>query len=324
MIRMLAVAVAWIGQHGTAALAVSIFAGMALPALSEHLRPYLGVSVFSLLTLAFLRVDGVALKLRLKRPALLLAGLGWMMLAVPLITLGAIQIAGPDRLGPELVLALFISTAAPPVMAAPAFIYLLGLNGTLSLALSVAALIVTPLTAPVIGELMLGDALPLSIGSLARQLSLLLVGAFTVAFLIRRLAGVERIARGGNLISGLNVLLLLIFAISAMDGVAASFASKPAFTLGLTAITFLLAFAQIGLTLALFAPASREDAYAIAHTCGTRNMGLMVAAFGGTLPELTWLWFAVGQFPIYMLPLMLKPFVRWFCRLNAKTVTQQT
>ncbi|WP_209010800.1 Na+-dependent transporter [Labrenzia sp. PHM005] len=324
MIRMLAVAVAWVGRHGTAALAVSIFIGMALPALSEHLRPYLGVSVFSLLVLAFLRVDTAAIKLRLKRPTLLIAALLWMMLGVPLIAFAGISMIGPDVLGPEMVLALYIATAAPPVLAAPAFLYLLGLDGTLSLALSVAAMIVTPLSAPFIGELMLGEALPLSISGLAVKLSLLLAGALFVALIIRRIAGQDRIAHGANLISGFNVLLLLVFAIAAMDGVAASFADNPVFTLGLTALTFCLAFVQIGVTLALFSPANREDAYAIAHTCGTRNMGLMVAAFGGTLPELTWLWFAVGQFPIYMLPMILKPYVRWFCRLNLKTASQQT
>ena len=154
------------------------------------------------------------------------------MLGVPLIAFAAVQVIGPENLGPDLVLALFISTAAPPVMAAPAFIYLLGLNGTLSLALSVAALIITPLSAPFIGELMLGDALPLSIGGLAAQLSFLLVGSFLTAMAVRKIAGQERIARGANMISGLNVLLLLIFAIAAMDGVAASFADRPGFTLG--------------------------------------------------------------------------------------------
>ncbi len=297
---------------------------MALPALSEHLRPYLGISVFSLLTLAFLRVDTNAIKLRLKRPTLLIAALVWMMFGVPLIAYLGVQAIGPEVLGPQLVLALYISTAAPPVLAAPAFLYLLGLDGTLSLALSVAAMILTPLSAPFIGELMLGEALPLTTFDLAIKLSVLLVGALLAAAVLRRIAGQERISRNANTISGFNVLLLLIFAIAAMDGVAASFVAKPLFTLGLTAVTFCLAFVQIGVTLLLFAPASREDAYAIAHTCGTRNMGLMVAAFGGTLPELTWLWFAVGQFPIYTLPMFLKPFVRWYCPTNLQTVTQRT
>ncbi len=324
MIRMIGAGLAWTGRHGTAALAVSIFIGMALPALSAVFRPYLSLAVFALLTLAFLRVDQKAIRMRLRRPALLLAALFWMMLGAPLLTLFVLGFIDTSTLGPDVLLALFIATAAPPVMAAPAFIYLLGLDGTLSLALSVAALVVTPLTAPFIGKLMLGPSLPLSVGGLAVQLSLLLAGAFLVSALFRKLAGQERLSRGTHHISGLNVLLLLFFAIAAMDGVAASFAAKPLFTLGLTALTFCLAIFQIGLTLAIFAPATREDAYAIAHTCGTRNMGLMVAAFGGTLPEFTWLWFAVGQFPIYILPMMLKPFVRVFCRQNEKTVTQQT
>jgi arsenite transporter len=324
MIRVIGAGLAWIGRHGTAALVVCIFIGMALPALSETLRPYLPVSVFSLLTLAFLRVDHYAIKLRLRRPALLIFALIWMMLGAPLFTYFAIEATGLAEMGPDVVLALYIATAAPPVMAAPAFMFLLGLDGTLSLALSVAAMILTPLTAPFIGELMLGSHLPLSMGGLAAQLSMLLVGAFIVAMVLRKIAGKERLARSSHHISGLNVLLLLVFAIAAMDGVAASFIAKPLYTLVLTLLTFCLAFTQIGLSLLIFAPASREDAYAIAHTCGTRNMGLMVAAFGGTLPEFTWLWFAVGQFPIYMLPLILKPFVRIFCRQNAKSVTPQT
>lgn len=324
MIRQLGAGVAWLGRHGTAALAVSIFIGMALPALSSYLRPYLTLAVFSLLTLAFLRADPYAIKQRLRHPALLIAGLVWMMLGAPLLTYAAIELTNLRALGPEVILALYIATAAPPVMAAPAFIYLLGLDATLSLALSVAALIVTPLTAPLVGQLMLGPSLPLSVTGLAVQLSLLLTGAFAVSFLLRKLAGPERLARSAHHVSGLNVLLLLFFAIAAMDGVAVSFVTKPLFTLGLTGLTFVLALLQIALPLIIFAPATREDAYAIAHTCGTRNMGLMVAAFGGTIPEFTWLWFAIGQFPIYMLPMFLKPFVRVYCHLNSKSVTPQT
>lgn len=36
-------------------------------------------------------------------------------------------------------------------------------------------------------------------------------------------------------------------------------------------------------------------------------MGLMVAATDGVLPALTWLYFALSQFPIYLAPQLLKP-----------------
>jgi BASS family bile acid:Na+ symporter len=38
-------------------------------------------------------------------------------------------------------------------------------------------------------------------------------------------------------------------------------------------------------------------------------MGLMVAATDGNLPGITWLYFALSQFPIYLSPQLLKPIV---------------
>jgi BASS family bile acid:Na+ symporter len=36
----------------------------------------------------------------------------------------------------------------------------------------------------------------------------------------------------------------------------------------------------------------------------------MIAATGAFLPETTWLYIAVAQFPIYLLPLLLRPLAR--------------
>ncbi|HTH35573.1 MAG TPA: Na+-dependent transporter, partial [Xanthobacteraceae bacterium] len=42
-----------------------------------------------------------------------------------------------------------------------------------------------------------------------------------------------------------------------------------------------------------------------------RNMGLMLAATGGALPDFTWIYFALAQFPVYLSPLLLAPLARW-------------
>jgi hypothetical protein len=41
-----------------------------------------------------------------------------------------------------------------------------------------------------------------------------------------------------------------------------------------------------------------------------RNVGLMLAASGGALPDLTWLYFAFSYLPIYVSPLLLQPLAR--------------
>jgi len=51
-------------------------------------------------------------------------------------------------------------------------------------------------------------------------------------------------------------------------------------------------------------------AFALGLGAGNRNMGLMLAAAGSAVPDLTWLYFAVAQFPTYLMPQMLKPLAR--------------
>ena len=56
--------------------------------------------------------------------------------------------------------------------------------------------------------------------------------------------------------------------------------------------------------------AGRERALALGFMASQRNLGLMLAATGGVLPDLTWLYFALSQFPIYLSPQLLQPIAR--------------
>lgn len=300
-------ALAWLGRHGTQAVALSAFIGMALPPLSALLRPFVEEAIFCLLVLAFLRVAPVDVLTRLRRPKLVLVAAFWVMLAVPLLLgFSARAFDLPER-SAGLAFALFLVTAAPPIMSAPAFVSLLGLNGGLSLALLIVAMLVTPLSAPLIGEIVLGQALPLSPLSLAARLIFLLAGTAGIAWIVRRLAGPDRIAAWKSEIDGLSVILLLFFAVAVMDGVAASFLARPGVTLAILALSFVMALGQMAATRAVFRNASPDDGFVLAHAAGNRNMGLIVAALGGSVPDLAWLFFGLGQIPIYVLPLLLRP-----------------
>jgi hypothetical protein len=63
-------------------------------------------------------------------------------------------------------------------------------------------------------------------------------------------------------------------------------------------------------TALLFARLGRERACELGLTAGFRNRGLMVAAAADAVPEFTWLYFAAAQFPISLLPHVLKVFAR--------------
>src|SRR6476660_500432 len=92
-----AAALAWLGRHGTHAVAISIGLGIALPPLGVLIRPFFTETVFLLLCLAFLRVDPGALRAQFARPRLLLAAGAWAMLAVPVLT--GLALSGFDLRG---------------------------------------------------------------------------------------------------------------------------------------------------------------------------------------------------------------------------------
>jgi BASS family bile acid:Na+ symporter len=77
--------------------------------------------------------------------------------------------------------------------------------------------------------------------------------------------------------------------------------------IGLIALSFALTIILLGATALVFARAGKRDAFALGLMASQRNMGLMLAATGGVVPDLTWLYFALAQFPIYLLPQMLRP-----------------
>ena len=103
---------------------------------------------------------------------------------------------------------------------------------------------------------------------------------------------------------------MFMFAVAAMDGVTGHFRADPLLVIELTALAFTLALALIAITALVFLRAGRARAFAIGLIAGNRNIGLMLAATGFVVPDVAWLYFALAQFPIYLLPHLLKPLAR--------------
>ena len=308
-----AAALGWLGRHGTRAVAASIFLGVALPPLAAWFKPFVTAAIFMLLVLAFLRVDPAALRGYLLRPWLVLAATAWIMLVSPVV-FGLTYVAlGLREQAPGLFLGLIFQSAAAPIMSAPAFAALLGLDVALSLATLMLCMAVTPITAPFFAHLFAGETLAVSAGALGVKLLLLLLGSGGLAMVLRWRAGPVWIGAQKTRIDGLTVVTLFVFAVALMDGVAALTWNRPLFVLGIVAAAFAIAFASMLATTLIFLPAGKTRALALGLAAANRNMGLMLAASGGVLPDLTWLYSGLAQFPIYLLPQMLQPLAR---RLN--------
>jgi predicted Na+-dependent transporter len=309
-----AAGLSWLGRQGTRAVAALIFIGIAVPPIGAQLKPYVTEAVFLLLCIAFLRVDATALRGYLGRPAIVLAATAWTSLVVPVL-LGAIYLGlGVDHKMPDLYLALVLQAIAPPLMAAPALAALMGLDATLVLCTMVGSTALLPFTAPVLADVFIGAGLTLSPLALGLKLFAILAGSAFVGLVVRRIAGPAAIERHKEKVDGANILVLLVFIAAIMESVAARFGTAPWTTIGIAALAFVVFFAVLGLTTLVFAYAGWERALTLGFMASQRNVGLMLAAAGGALPELTWLYFAFCYFPMYLSPLLLEPLAQRIVR----------
>jgi hypothetical protein len=167
-----------------------------------------------------------------------------------------------------------------------------------------------PLTAPLFAYAFFGVALQLSPLALGLKLFAILAGSLLVAAAICRMFGAAAIRRHSEVIDGVNILFMLVFVSAVMGSVAGAFLADPVQVIGLTLLAFAVFFALLGLTTLIFRSIGRERALALGLMVAQRNMGLMLAATEGALPGLTWLYFALCQFPIYLSPQMLRRIVR--------------
>jgi hypothetical protein len=306
-----AAALSWLGRRGTQAVAALVVIGIAVPPIGAVLKPFVTEAIFVLLCVAFLRVDPAAFRGCLARPVIVLAATVWTTAVIPAVFGAGYLVFGLRDYSPDLFLALILQAVASPMMAAPALAALMGLDSTLVLVTLVTSTAVIPFSAPVFTYAFIGEGLTLSPLGLGLRLFAILTGSALVGTIVRRMAGSVAIERQTDRINGVNILVLFVFVAAVMENVAARFFAAPLITVGLAALAFIVYFAVLGLTSLLFVRAGRERAFVLGLMASQRNMGLMLAATGGAVPDLTWLYFALSQFPIYLSPQLLRPLARW-------------
>lgn len=304
-------ALAWLGRQGTRALAVSIFIGLAVPSLAAYVKPHLAETVFVLLLFSYLRTDPSAFSRVVKAPRLAILAAVWIMVAVPLLFGTAYAFSGLRDSLPGLYTVMILQTAIAPITSSAAFAALMGLDVALSLFALIICNALSPVTTVAFSYLFLGTSLisPLELGG---KLLFFFAASGAIAWGIRRLAGQRWIEQQKEALDGLNVIGVFIFAIAAMDGVPRHVMADPLFALGLLALIVILTLALIGVSALVFIRAGLDQGLVIGLLASFRNLGVVMAALGASLPELAWFYFALAQFPIYLFPALLKPLAKRF------------
>ena len=292
------------GTYATQIMAVTVFVALVVPDFSEAMKPLLGPSIWGLLFLAMIRLDWQAVISHLRQYGLISAALLWMLIGCPLAVWGLVQVS---NLTPGLATAIVLTASSAPLMSVPVVAFMIGLNGTLALVVMVLATFLAPLTMPVLALELMDLELNISTFEMMARSIALVGSAFLAALAGRRLAGLVRIANCASRLDGLAVILMAVFAFAIMDGITAVLLAEPLRVL----LIILLSFAvNGGLQIAgslVFGSAAQQDRLTLGYVCGMRNMGVILVVLPeGIDPDIV-LYFALAQFPIYILPAILKP-----------------
>jgi BASS family bile acid:Na+ symporter len=309
---VLASALQALSRHAAGVLAVGIFAGLVLPGVAGSMRPFLPAAVAGLLFMALLRIDWHELARHVSRPLTVALLCGWLLVGTPALTWLAVTTLG---VGPGLATALILAAACPPIVSGPAMALLLRLDAPLMLVSVVSASLLAPFTIVAVASLLIGVELRIDSMQLFARLAALIGGCVLSALIVRKLLGRALLRRLRNPFDAVSVLLLLIFAVAIMDGVADLLAQKPWHVLRFIVAGFA---ANILLQLAGTAAAATmgpRPALTVGFASGNRNMGLLLAVLPADSVPDALLFFALAQLPIYMLPAVLGPaYRRWLTR----------
>jgi bile acid:Na+ symporter, BASS family len=309
MLKLLAL----LGRYGTQGFALSIFMGLALPQFAAAARPLLPITIFLFVAMTFARADLGALKAALLKPRAVLIAVAWLTLAPVAMMAAALALVPGIASDPGLVLGLVVVAASPPIMSGPAVAMMLNIEPTVLIAATIITTAAAPFLGPPIAELLLAGPAPIDTQVLMLRLLGLIGGAIVLAALFRRIVGHRQIVRHKVALDGFGVVMYFLFAVAAMDGVTHAFMTRPGTVLTLLGVAF--AIVGLGFLLAwlclkpLLKPG---DVFLLGYGTGQRNMGAMIAALGAATPETTFLFFALAQFPIYLMPQLLKPIARRF------------
>jgi BASS family bile acid:Na+ symporter len=300
---------AFFDRHGTTLLASGLFVGLALQPVAHAIWPLLPTLVFLLTAATMLRIDWPQVLAHARHPLRIGVLVLWALVISPMLMAAVVNVLGLSK---GLAQALVLWAASPPLMSLPAIALLLGLDGALALLVMVIATFLMPLTLPPLLLGLMGLDLGIGITPLMLRLAAFVGGAGALAGLLRWRLGRERLARHSTEISGINVLLLVLFAVAVMDGMPGHIIDEPlrvlgyclaalGASLGLQAVSF-LGFGWLG----------RFAALTVGLVGGNKNMAVVwasLSAAAASSPDLM-LYFACAQLPIYLLPAVLAPIYR--------------
>jgi BASS family bile acid:Na+ symporter len=296
----------FLGGKATIFMAAALGVGIIVPPLSATLGPLLPSVVWTVLFFSMIRIDWAEIAAFRHRSLLVVSSILFVLVVSPLLMVGVLEVLGVPG-GQGLMTAFVMMAASSPYTAVAAVALILGLDSALALVILVSTTLLMPFVLPVVVVTWLGFDASIDAWALVERLAIMVGIATSLAVIVKRLAGAERLARNSFRIDGMIVIMMVIFGIALVDGVTEKLLAAPAHVFGILLGSFAVNLALVAAGYLFFLPSGRRIALTVGYAAGNGNMAILLAVLPDTIHPDIALYFALGQFPMFMLPMVLKP-----------------
>ncbi|MEO7403833.1 MAG: hypothetical protein ABIU95_09215 [Burkholderiales bacterium] len=291
-----------LSRHATPIMALAVFAGVAIPAFSALLGPFVLAASMGTIYVTIVRLDARRLVGHLRRPLLSLALLVWTLIVLPLAVLA---LAKSMPIAAWLAAGVVLMAATPTILSVGAYSVFLGTDSELLLTVSVPATALSIITLPLFaGAVGVEGVAP---AALALKLFLVVGIAFGGAMVTRLVVSEARLERNALWLDALMVLLIVVVGAGVTDGLQATLIAQPALAIQSFLVTLALNIALQAASWIAFLRSKTVIAGSAALAGGCRNMALLIGLVLGQVgPELQ-LFLVMGQIQLFQLPALMRP-----------------
>ena len=294
-------------RHGRLILVVSLLVGLASGSLANLVKPHIDLLIFLLLVAAGVRIGPRQALGALREIKSGLLAVLTLQLVTPLLALAMLRLSGSED---PIYIALVLLMAAPAIAGSPHLVTLLGFDSRPALRLLVFGTLLLPLTIlpvlflmPEIGEF--NEVL-----AIAFRLGGVIVGAMLVSLLIRRLLPEPTLNISS--VDGISTILLAVIVLGLMAAIHTEIADDPANLIKAVGLAFGVNFGMqliVGTLLKFVGAQSYAPSFGL--IAGNRNIALFLTAIALTSTQPVLLFIACYQAPMYLTPIVMRPFYRW-------------
>jgi|GEM_PF-3564092 len=299
----------WVRTYGRFIIVGGVVCGFAIPEVAHALRPFLPHLLVATLVLALLQADLRQVPGYLRRPGMVTGLLFCLLVLSPLFVAVETKVVLVNYGLPTAIAdGMILAALSPPLLAAPAIAFLLGLDSMLALVIAIGAHLLAPVTISMLATTLLGPELNISVAELMSRLGLIIGLGFAIGMTLRQVRLPAKVGRHSqSTIDSLSVIALTLLATAMMDGVTAMAERDPTFVLMAVLCGFLLNPLLQLLGASLFVKSGFKTSLTVGLLAGYRNVGLLIAALTGATDPALLTFLAIVQVSAFVMPLLSTP-----------------